>query len=466
MDIESQKIDYLNRQPYIDQIRTVLDTLAKSQSSCTFALDGEWGSGKTFVLNMLEEQIKNEYLVIRYNAWENDFYEEPLIAILYTFANKLNERNTIRNTAKGTLKYIGKRVGNKLLEIIGEIAENRTGINAVKVVKNAVNIVKAANEQEAINVDFNPQANIKEIEDKISKELNRLSQKTTIVVLVDELDRCLPEYSITVLERLHHIFNNVNNTQVLLSLSVEQLSNTVAKLFEFEETSKKIKVDSYFKKFFSFKIFLNEGNSDESKRDERFKNYSSKFSIQFTTTTQKDVDDFKKKLFSSETVFENGVKFTGFNARQQCLIIEKANLIHDMICGTDTKLDKIYMCAELLLTVFYHEIWEGKQQHDEFDMGYYDIIDNNYYFIFLSNIIAGRVHQGQYASINLMQSNDYKNNYTIECDDIWGYLWYALFTQKSYTEATWHFKSTLTDDEKKRYQNHISAFIKLLKIIR
>ena len=37
----------------------------------------------------------------------------------------------------------------------------------------------------------------------------------TIIFVVDELDRCLPEYSIKVLERLHHVFEKTSNIQVI-----------------------------------------------------------------------------------------------------------------------------------------------------------------------------------------------------------------------------------------------------------
>ena len=48
---------------------------------------------------------------------------------------------------------------------------------------------------------------IKDVITKISEELN-------IVLFVDELDRCLPEYAIKVLERLHHICNEMPIIQI------------------------------------------------------------------------------------------------------------------------------------------------------------------------------------------------------------------------------------------------------------
>ena len=42
--------------------------------------------------------------------------------------------------------------------------------------------------------------------------------KKAVVIMVDELDRCLPEYTIKVSERLHHIFTDLKNVIVFVSM--------------------------------------------------------------------------------------------------------------------------------------------------------------------------------------------------------------------------------------------------------
>ena len=41
---------------------------------------------------------------------------------------------------------------------------------------------------------------------KAREELSKLAEDQTLVIVVDELDRCLPDYAIKILERLHHLF--------------------------------------------------------------------------------------------------------------------------------------------------------------------------------------------------------------------------------------------------------------------
>jgi len=53
----------------------LVDSLGKDKNFC-LSLNGAWGSGKSFVLSMIEEKLlqKSEYIVIKYDAWENSFY--------------------------------------------------------------------------------------------------------------------------------------------------------------------------------------------------------------------------------------------------------------------------------------------------------------------------------------------------------------------------------------------------------
>ena len=79
--------DYLSRQPYLDLLKSIIANQSNNPLGYSFAIDGEWGCGKTWILKKLECQLaKNSdirYLIFHYNAWKNDFYEEPLVAILY-----------------------------------------------------------------------------------------------------------------------------------------------------------------------------------------------------------------------------------------------------------------------------------------------------------------------------------------------------------------------------------------------
>ena len=56
-DKNAVPVDLLGRQEIVDRIMKILEVISEKKSSCTFALNGAWGTGKTFVLNMLMNQL-------------------------------------------------------------------------------------------------------------------------------------------------------------------------------------------------------------------------------------------------------------------------------------------------------------------------------------------------------------------------------------------------------------------------
>lgn len=75
--------DYLTRKPYLDLLKSIIEKQKDSPTGYSFAIDGEWGSGKTWILQELEKQLlkekDNKYLIFHYNAWENDFLMSRLL---------------------------------------------------------------------------------------------------------------------------------------------------------------------------------------------------------------------------------------------------------------------------------------------------------------------------------------------------------------------------------------------------
>lgn len=96
--------DKIGREEIVDKICGLVGSLKKDKNFC-LAINGAWGSGKSFVLSMIEGKLsqKFEYIVIKYDAWENSFYNEPLIAILSCikiFENQRNEFNKLKKISQ------------------------------------------------------------------------------------------------------------------------------------------------------------------------------------------------------------------------------------------------------------------------------------------------------------------------------------------------------------------------------
>ena len=77
--------DTIGRDKFIEKVISLIN-FSDNTKAWHFAIDGEWGAGKSFVLNMIEDRLQDreDIVYIKYDAWKNDFYEDPIIAILYT----------------------------------------------------------------------------------------------------------------------------------------------------------------------------------------------------------------------------------------------------------------------------------------------------------------------------------------------------------------------------------------------
>lgn len=85
--------DKIGREEIVDKICGLVGSLKKDKNFC-LAINGAWGSGKSFVLGLIEEKLskRQEYIIIKYDAWENTFYSDPLIAILSCVLDGLEDK--------------------------------------------------------------------------------------------------------------------------------------------------------------------------------------------------------------------------------------------------------------------------------------------------------------------------------------------------------------------------------------
>ena len=336
------RLDLLDRQKFVDRLLTIAEALSDNRKNACYAVNGDWGVGKSFVLDMFEEQAKrigvegqelSRYLIFRYNCWEYDYYDEPLIAIVASMLDQIEENvdllpEELKERVIAVLKLAGKGLFKKAIDVVAD----KTGIDLGE----TIDILKAGGEaaerkiKESHNYDhyFSFKKTLRELK----KTIADLSANQTVILIVDELDRCLPEYTIKVLERLHHLFEGLDNVQVILSIDIGQLEHVVHQIYGEQTDAKK-----YLRKFIQFELGLNEGIIKDH-FEERFNRYTHFFELKSPTTKQDDVAEFQRIIFS------------GQDMRNRISIINRCELIHSFLIEEGT-VDFSYMCMELLLVV-------------------------------------------------------------------------------------------------------------------
>ena len=266
-------IDYLSRQSYIDLLKSIIANQHDNPSGYSFAIDGEWGCGKTWILTELESQFaedsEHKYLIFHYNAWENDFYDEPLVAILSVMIEKLNQVTSQKSLYEAAIDELLRQVSADLLTLVSGIVKEVTKIDAEKIIKRKNGFFRRIKENTKLTAkDINTLVPLLHTLQEVRNNLIKLSEKFHIILIVDELDRCLPEYAIKVLERLHHVCNEMPVIQIL-AINKKNLADSISSVFgknfynsPYSDEQTNQFAESYLQKFVDTIIPLPNGHPD------------------------------------------------------------------------------------------------------------------------------------------------------------------------------------------------------------
>lgn len=327
--------DYLSRQPFIKLLKNIIENQSKNNNGYSIAIDGDWGSGKTWILDALESQLSSdEYLIFHYNAWENDFYEEPLVALLSVMLESLRQIKKV--------KEIGSRanvVSSSILalsKIVGVITEKKLGVNLSDTLDAIKNTNAAWHDAVLTDDDFNTLLPLANALKQVRKVLSELNSDFKIILVVDELDRCLPEYAIKVLERLHHVCNKMQVFQII-SIDKFNLADSICKVFgkNFSNPSSQHNVmqfaDSYLQKFIDISVPLSNGKPNKSLE---VMNGLEKTFCEWTRDNSAGAPINFNENFLEEFLAE---MFSGIDRRLQEKIFSQVELCHKMTLATGVK---------------------------------------------------------------------------------------------------------------------------------
>lgn len=338
------KIDILNRDEFVAQLVSLVENISDNKTSTCFAINGAWGSGKSFVLDMFEEQLSviqseatfnDKYFVVHYNCWKYDYYEEPLIAIVSSILTEIDRKTKLIPDSEKRSKAIGvlKSASEALLTVGNVMVKAKTGIDLKTgfetLLKGRKNGIEEFNQKHGYDKYFQ----LNKVIDTLSESLQKIADEYTVVIIVDELDRCVPEYAIKVLERLHHLTEDKCNIITVVAVDKEKLKESINHIFGFKSAGE------YLKKFINFDITLNNGEVSE-KITEKYAEYISLFD-EAIISFDEPIEEYMQIIFKD------------IAPRTQEQLMRRVVLIHKLLYAD--KKDYAFMCVELLATVMYYE---------------------------------------------------------------------------------------------------------------
>lgn len=464
LEVDKRKIDLLDRQGFVDQLINVAETLSMNKKSASYAINGDWGVGKTFVLELFEKQIGayqqegttlNKYIVFHYNCWKYDYYEEPIVALVASLLDQIDEQTNLlpedkKNAFKATIKAVGISLWGKAKENI----KDKFGFD-IDEIENILRNMQSQIEHQKAPFEYDSYFNFKKALEKLSDAIQKLSEDQTVILVVDELDRCLPEYGIKILERLHHVFSDASNVQVILAVDKHQMENTVKQIY-----GEKVSVERYLKKFIDFEIKLVTGKISNIVEEE----YPAYYDM-FTLGNEEI-----SKIREACTIL-----FDGIEIRRCKAIIEKSFLCHRLLTTGKQKYDIAVLCVELFFTVLKEYGLQENTAYDSFssddlfkrndNQGRYNNIfsESTEALIGLENL--GRRFKDGTGFYNYYDASEPRRVY-VRTPDIWGFLLASYRLIIGFEKDIWvdhTYNRIIVDDD--LIQEYMIKFWSFLKTI-
>lgn len=342
--------DRYSKYQEVENIVNIINTCVEEKKPVSFSIEGSWGKGKTWIIGKVEAKLKNldltkeytpeqikkapsNYLIINYNAWERDYCDEPLIAILLTIVNQINENLWKYNVFNVAIKETIETSVLLLEGLLGSLSKKVIGIDVINIGKQAFK--KVSNIKKSSEIKISNTAGIDNIETDVAlvvKTLTDISKVIPIVFVVDELDRCTPSMAIKTLERLHHIFGKVDRSVTIISIYREQIEESIKVMF-----GNKITPNEYLRKFINFKVVLMDGDVDDIEMNRKIETLSLLFA------------DSKVSQKKSTIVKEICANMSARDFENLC---NTAILCHKFVGEKTKDLPHICVEAELLLLAY------------------------------------------------------------------------------------------------------------------
>ncbi len=250
----------------------------------TIGIFGDWGSGKSSLMRMVRETLERDadegVLVLSFNGWLFEGYEDAKTALMGTIIDEVIARRTLGSKAKEQTKRLGYKLLKKIqifrLLGIGARAAGAYAMGGAHLAGAAVAVegtayvadqFKAATDavQAAEGMDIGKleealkseagnslRRSIREFRDEFGELLKQTDVKT-LVVLIDDLDRCMPDTIIETLEAIK-LFLFVPRTAFIIGADERLVRYAVRRRFP-ELTGEKVDVgQDYLEKLVQYPV--------------------------------------------------------------------------------------------------------------------------------------------------------------------------------------------------------------------
>jgi len=246
--------DLLQRKKVGKALSSLVDRI---EDPLVIALAGDWGTGKTHFLKRWvgAHTLENgsQATTVYFDAFANDYLNDPLPALVSSLTDRLPSGNEAKvqkiKTAAFKLAKPLARIGLKvatfgITEAVGDLGD---------AVTEAISNESAASLEKYWEEEAGRREAMLEFKaaiEALTTPSTDKEQGSTLVFVIDELDRCRPDYALEVLEVIKHFFS-VPHVHFILGVNLRALENSVQARY-----GSKTNGHAYLKKFIQLTLEL------------------------------------------------------------------------------------------------------------------------------------------------------------------------------------------------------------------
>lgn len=236
---------------------TLTRLIESLQQSFVVSINGEWGSGKSVFLEQLSAHLEIQRIpVIKIDAWKSDYRDDPLLAFVAATADRVEKHGTSSPEDLGVdvIKALATHSGKLVLPTIDLLAALFSPGTLAITGKAIESIGKLGTE--ALALERAKVSAEEGFRNQMIKARDLLTNRRKgerigrVVVIVDELDRCRPDYAVKLLERIKHFFD-VDGIIFLIATDGSNIPIAIKTVY-----GQSVDGEKYLRKFFDFEYHL------------------------------------------------------------------------------------------------------------------------------------------------------------------------------------------------------------------
>lgn len=223
--------------------KALSDFILHSATPLTVGIQGEWGTGKTSLMNLIRENLADHEIATSWvNTWEYSLFKqsgETTPAVLRGMLEKLQESCGDDWTLSSDLAEKAKKVSSFLSSLANQAIKNHTGVDIKQATTDGGNSLTNCTEIAYVK---------KEIGEIIQKLIDDPKNKfKKVVFFLDDLDRIDPPSAVEILEALKNVFD-IQNCIFVLAIDYDVVIKGLEKKFGVKTDKNEREFRSFFDK--------------------------------------------------------------------------------------------------------------------------------------------------------------------------------------------------------------------------